>query len=333
MPPIDPAELGEAGLREPDLPAIDFERAQGPSVTAGAAAPIPDAARGFAGTQPGGGTFAGARDASAAASAASDVAAAASAAAARLVQATREPASAAALLVALVEVPGQSQPAWDEGWAGAASRLGAVRAAVAALTPAQLRPLRWPLMELAVARLRPLSRPSREALLVTVRALVEADGRMSLREWTCLALLRLRLTPDPAGTRFVAPRHGIDVRSIRLLFALVARAAHVSDARADRAANAAIRALDLAPVGASPGPLTLDALEGALRHAACLPPLARPLLVRHLTAMLPQDAGPEVRDFLRLLCVAIDCPPPRLSGHGRASRVEEEDESLVGEGA
>jgi hypothetical protein len=43
-----------------------------------------------------------------------------------------------------------------------------------------------------------------------------------------------------------------------------------------------------------------------------LPPLAKPLLVRHLVEMLPCDAGTEPRDFLRVLCVVIDCPPPQL---------------------
>jgi len=28
--------------------------------------------------------------------------------------------------------------------------------------------------------------------------------------------------------------------------------------------------------------------------------------------MLPGDAGIEPRDFLRVLCVVIDCPPPQL---------------------
>jgi hypothetical protein len=36
------------------------------------------------------------------------------------------------------------------------------------------------------------------------------------------------------------------------------------------------------------------------------------LLVRHLVEMLPCDAGTEPRDFLRVLCVVIDCPPPQL---------------------
>jgi len=230
----------------------------------------------------------------------------------QLVQATRDPASAAALVVALLQEPGSPAPRWDEGWAAAAGRPRVLRPPGVAQPEASLRSLRWPLIELAVARLRPLSLPSREALLATVRACVAADGRVTLREWIYCSLLRLRLAPRRVGQRLPVLADPIDARSIRVLFALVAHAAQVSEARADRAANAAIRALDLAPIGGSAGALTLDALERAVTRAAQLPPLARPLLVRQLVAMLPSDADASVRDFLRVLCIAIDCPPPVL---------------------
>jgi len=236
----------------------------------------------------------------------------------RLVQATREPAAAAALVMALIEEPGAGSPPWGEGWAVSAHRMPALQQAVQALPPEVLRALRWPLMELAVARLRPLSRPARESLLVTARALVAADGRITLREWICFGLLRIRLAPPRRGPRLPVLADPIDARSIRLLFALVAQGAHVSEARAERAANAAIRLLDLAPIGGSAGTLSLEGLEDAVARAAALPPLARPLLVRQLVALLPPEADAEVRDFLRLLCVAIDCPPPQLPPIARA---------------
>ena len=97
-----------------------------------------------------------------------------------------------------------------------------------------------------------------------------------------------------------------------MLFGLLAASVDLNEARADRAANASIRALGLASIGGSPGALTLDALERAVAQASLLPPLNKPLLVRHLVEMLPCDAGIEPRDFLRVLCVAIDCPPPQL---------------------
>jgi len=246
----------------------------------------------------------------------------------RLVQATREPASAAALVVALIQEPGLPPPRWGEGWGVAASRHGALRAAIGELSPLALRPLRWPLMELAAARLRPLSRPARESLLATVRELVAADERLTLREWIYFSLLRLRLAPPRPASRLTVLTDPVDARSIRVLFGLVARCAQVSESRADRAANAAIRMLELAPIGGSSGALTLEALERAVARTGLLPPLAKPLLVRQLVAILPTDVDAEVLDFLRLLCVAIDCPPPDFARRGAAQPGAFEDEAI-----
>jgi hypothetical protein len=232
----------------------------------------------------------------------------------RLVQATREPTSAAALVVAMLQMPGQagSEPRWDEGWASAGGRHDQLRHALGELPMSSLRPLQWPLLELAVARLRMMSPSARQSLLQTARGVVLADGRVSLREWIYFTLLRVRLMPRPRQMGRSVTVEPIAARSIRVLFGLLAASVDLNEARADRAANASIRALGLASIGGSPGALTLDALERAVAQVSLLPPLAKPLLVRHLVEMLPGDAGIEPRDFLRVLCVAIDCPPPQL---------------------
>ena len=232
----------------------------------------------------------------------------------RLVQATREPSSAAALVIAMLQVPGQAapEPRWGEGWASAAARHAQLRQALVELPIASLRPLQWPLLELAVARLRMMSPSARQSLLETARAVVVADGRVTLREWIYFTLLRVRLMPRPRQIGRSVTLEPIAARSIRVLFGLLAASVDLNEARADRAANASIRALGLASIGGSSGALTLDALEHAVAQVSLLPPLAKPLLVRHLVEMLPCDAGTEPRDFLRVLCVVIDCPPPQL---------------------
>jgi hypothetical protein len=113
----------------------------------------------------------------------------------RLVQATREPTSAAALIIAMLQVPGQEapEPRWGEGWSSAAARYAQLRQALLELPMTSRRPLQWPLLELAVARLRMMSPSARQSLLETARAVVVADGRLTLREWIYFTLLRVRL--------------------------------------------------------------------------------------------------------------------------------------------
>jgi Zn-dependent protease with chaperone function len=232
----------------------------------------------------------------------------------RLVQATREPTSAAALVIAMLQTPGREapEPRWGDGWSSAAPRHAQLRRALVELPVASLRPLQWPLLELAVARLRMMSPSARQSLLETARAVVLADGRVTLREWIYFTLLRVRLMPRTRQIGRSVMLDPIAARSIRVLFGLLAASVDLNEARADRAANASIRALGLASIGGSSGALTLDALERAVAQVSLLPPLAKPLLVRHLVEMLPCDAGIEPRDFLRVLCVVIDCPPPQL---------------------
>lgn len=280
---IAPVVLPELDRREPALPALDFETT-GMAWIAGHA----DIGEPFDQPQP--------------------------TATMRLVQATREPSSAAALVIAMLQVPGQSwsEPHWDEGWTCAGAHHGPLRQTLGELPMSALRPLQWPLLELAVARLRMMSPSARQSLLATARAVVLADGRVALREWIYFTLLRVRLMPRRRKMGRSVMVEPIAARSIRVLFGLLAASVDLNEARADRAANASIRALGLASIGGSPGALTLDALERAVAQVSLLPPLAKPLLVRHLVEMLPCDAGIEPRDFLRVLCVTIDCPPPQL---------------------
>lgn len=246
----------------------------------------------------------------------------------RLMQATRDAAGAAALLVALFERPGQPAPQWAAGWSASVSRHPALRAALQALPPRAVRALRSPLIALAAARLRTLSRPAREALRVTVCAHACDETGFEPVAWVDAAVLRRRLVPEAGAARRWPWADPIEARSVRVLFALLAQCAQVSEARADRAANAAIRALGLRAIGGSPGPLTPESLERALAQAAALPALDRPLLLRRLAGLLPADtdSGAEGFDLLRALAAALGCPPPKgpapAPGRGAPPRID-----------
>lgn len=232
----------------------------------------------------------------------------------RLMRATREPAGAAALAVALVtdamndELAPLAQPAWGHAWLVAAQRHGAIRTALAELPEASFQALRWPLLELACGRLRPLPLASRQSLRVLVREQALGGGHFAPRAWIHCVLLQRRLGLLPAEARSAAFSESMDARSVRVLCAILAQDAGLGEVKADRAANAAIRDLALPPIGGSPGTLSLDALERAVELAACLPALDRVTLIEHLQRLLPVHADARCAEFLRLLCLTIDCP-------------------------
>jgi hypothetical protein len=115
----------------------------------------------------------------------------------------------------------------------------------------------------------------------------------------------------------------MDARSVRVLCAILAQDAGLGEVKADRAANAAIRDLALPPIGGSPGRLSLDALERAVELAACLPAMDRVTLIAHLRRLLPVQADARCAEFLRLLCLTIDCPQvSALSAHPQAVQRE-----------
>jgi Zn-dependent protease with chaperone function len=247
----------------------------------------------------------------------------------RLMRATREPAGAAALAVSLVADSlhgvhaSLEQPAWGHAWLVAAQRHGAIRTALAELPEASFQALRWPLLELASGRLRPLSRASRHSLSVLARRQAGGAGDFAPRAWIHCVLLQRRLGLLPAGARSAAFNESMDARSVRVLCAILAQDAGLGEVKADRAANAAIRDLALPPIGGSPGRLSLDALERAVELAACLPAIDRVTLIEHLRRLLPVHADARCAEFLRLLCLTIDCPqvsPPSVQH--RAGQLE-----------
>ncbi|HVL56279.1 MAG TPA: hypothetical protein VM491_07230, partial [Burkholderiaceae bacterium] len=235
------------------------------------------------------------------------------AAARDLIAATRDAASAAALLAALLQPKPPASLDWPPQWQQAASAYPAVRRQLTALPVPAAQAMRWPLLELAAARIRDLPASQRLALLERIKALIEADGRITVAEWIGYSLLRIRLAP-------AAPRAAGDPmpksQAVRWIVALLARVSGVSEARAARAANAAVRLLGLAPIGsAAPQQLSLAGLDQAIAAISKLPPLQKPLLLRRLLELMPIGDSPESHDLLRVLCLAIDCPVPRRRLH------------------
>ncbi len=188
-------------------------------------------------------------------------------------------------------------------------------AAAPLLAPLPLKQ-RHLLLALAVPTLRRLDPPTRDALLHTVDRLVRADGRLDLREYVLLRLLRGPLR-DPSARP--APIGGtLKLTACRESYAFVAAvlachgAADEDDAR---------RAWWLAMQEALPGDavtwpalpaLWQDAFDASLDELDRLSAIGKELAVQGLLRAAHADGkvtGDEAQ-LLRLICASLHCAPP-----------------------
>ena len=174
---------------------------------------------------------------------------------------------------------------------------------------------RQPLVDVAMPALRKLPQDARQRLLRVAHMLIVADGRLSVPEFLLFTILKRRLGPD-AG-RPVPISH----RSVRELpreagLVLSLAAAVRLPGRAEHAFNAGALLLPGVDAPFTPGEsIRLDAVSDALDRLNQLAPLAKPQLIKAVTATAFADDATNWRaaSTLRMICAALDAPlPPRL---------------------
>ena len=186
---------------------------------------------------------------------------------------------------------------------------------------ADLHPaLRLPLAALAfpVLRLRP--RPQLERFLDTVRAVIDADGQVSLFEY-CLARLlqvQVRESLDPARyARFGRRKPGNVRNEFATLLAVVARSGHDDEAAARRAYLAGLqRVLPRDHLAYAPPAAGVQALDAVWEPLDALDPLAKQALVEAVTDAISSDGRVSVAEaeLLRTICGVLHCPLPPMLG-------------------
>ncbi|HUF78530.1 MAG TPA: M48 family metallopeptidase [Thermoanaerobaculia bacterium] len=188
-----------------------------------------------------------------------------------------------------------------------------------------LRPeARIPLLDLALPALRRLSPEQYRSYRTMVRALADADGRVSLLEYTLHRMLLRHLDPH-----FGAPRRkGVQFYSLKglgqevsCLLSLLARAG-VQPGTADggeevAAAAVAAGARELAQAGLEPRLVEREAcrlrdLDGALERLALAAPRLKERLLRAAVAVVVHDreVTREEGELLRAVADGLDCPVP-----------------------
>ena len=195
--------------------------------------------------------------------------------------------------------------------------------AARALAPATRRlgaAFHLPLIDLALPAAQTASPSSREALLAGLKAVIEADRRVSLHEFVVLTLVRKQLAPagrpGAAGNRRLG-----DLRDAALiLLRLAVHAGTREDAAGERqqqvesALRAGMQEMGLAGAQLPAGPLSMEAAGAAIESLNSLAPMQTALLVKGLFAAVTSDGTIRVMEaeLMRMVCAALDCPLPPL---------------------
>jgi len=174
---------------------------------------------------------------------------------------------------------------------------------------------RQPLADTAMPALRKLPQDTRQRLLRVAHMLIVADGRLSVPEFLLFTILKRRLGPDagravPISHRTVRelPREAGLVLSLAAAVRLPERAEHAFNAGA-----LLLPGVDTPFTSADS--IRLDAVSDALDRLNRLAPLAKPQLIKAVTATAFADDATNWRaaSTLRMICAALDAPlPPRL---------------------
>lgn len=178
---------------------------------------------------------------------------------------------------------------------------------------------RLPLADIALPTLRTLSKLQYERFRAVVQALIAADNKVSLNEWTLTHFLMRQLDEHfglqlPAKAKF--GMLGDVNREAALLISLVAHAEHqgATDA-AELAFNAGIAAAGATALKFVPREeLKLDVLDVAIGKLAELKPLLKPRIIKACAAAIMHDGQATIRghELLRTIASCLDSPMPPL---------------------
>lgn len=188
-----------------------------------------------------------------------------------------------------------------------AEGLGRRAEVLAALIAGLGRAYRLPLVALALPVLKDLERAERERFLGHVRAVVEADSRVTLSEFVFATVLDASLA-RPAG-RVRYPSLDPVAAQCGVVLSLLAHAGPQPAAAMEQAREAlAMPALALTPREA----LRLDGVTAALEDLRDLAPSGKGRLVAACAALAMTDRDVKLAEFelLRAVCSALDCPMP-----------------------
>ncbi len=188
----------------------------------------------------------------------------------------------------------------------------------------QLRPLagaaaelplsqRLPLIELCLTTLKQLSSEQINLLLRLAGALIKADNKISLREWSLYRILRHNLQPNRDTQRQLTLTQLAS--ECQLLLSLLAQAGANNSAAAQQAMAKAQLELGKIPLSLLPKEqINLALADVALEKLNQLKPLQKPLLLKAMSQCALDDGKLSLleAEIFRAIADSLDCPMPPL---------------------
>jgi Zn-dependent protease with chaperone function len=181
--------------------------------------------------------------------------------------------------------------------------------------------LHLPLVALAFPQLKRQPRPKLQSLQDTLQAMIHADQRVDLHEYTLVKLLRLMLADalDPSGGFVPGSKRLRQVQAdYAMLCAIVASQGHADNEAARRAwARGMHEALPNARADFVVPADWQASLDSALERIDRIRPLDKQLVVRGLTQVVVEDQEVNVveAELLRVICASLHCPLPPMLHH------------------
>ncbi len=170
-----------------------------------------------------------------------------------------------------------------------------------------------PLFEICIPALKTLSQPQLQVFKENVIALIKADQKVDIFEWSLYRMLLNALEPSRSHSgRATVRQMGV---ACQQLISTLATAGHNCEDAANAAYSDAMSQLGFANLPLlGDGNISLPMLDGAIKQLQSLKPLQKPLLLKALMACVKFDGQVTAQEYelFRAVAECLNCPVPPL---------------------
>lgn len=175
------------------------------------------------------------------------------------------------------------------------------------------RRLKLPLFEICIPALKTLSEPQHQVFKDNLIALIKADQKVDIFEWSLYRMLLNSLEPSAASSGRASVRQlGV---ACQQLISTLATAGHSDESSANAAYSDAMSQLGFANLPLlGDGNISLPMLDGAIKQLQNLKPLQKPLLLKALMTCVKHDGQVTAQEYelFRAVAECLNCPVPPL---------------------